>query len=56
VPGLYDFRPELILFHVAGSGPYSGDRLSGLDLSKKGLKQRDRLVFTAARALGVPQL
>ena len=51
--GLRQFDPELICY-VAGADPYSGDQLGGLNLSIAGLKQRDELVFRAARARNIP--
>jgi len=50
---LGEFRPE-ILFYVGGADPYCEDQLGGLSLTKKGLKQRDRHVFEAARRRGIP--
>lgn len=47
------FRPE-ILFYVAGVDPYEDDQLGGLSLSKEGLYQRDRLVFSLALRKHVP--
>jgi acetoin utilization deacetylase AcuC-like enzyme len=46
-------RPDLVLY-IAGADPYEGDRLGRLKLTKPGLLARDRLVFAAARASGVP--
>jgi len=51
--GLRQFEPELICY-VAGADPYREDQLGGLDLSIEGLKQRDELVFRAARARNIP--
>lgn len=45
--------PDLI-WYVAGADPYRDDQLGGLALSREGLRQRDRLVFTAARRAGIP--
>lgn len=45
--------PDLI-WYVAGADPYCDDQLGGLALSREGLKERDRMVFTAARRAGVP--
>lgn len=45
--------PDLI-WYVAGADPYHDDQLGGLALSREGLKERDRMVFTAARRAGVP--
>jgi acetoin utilization deacetylase AcuC-like enzyme len=51
--GLRQFEPDLICY-VAGADPYCQDELGGLDLTMEGLKQRDELVFRAARALDIP--
>ncbi len=51
--GLRHFEPEL-LSYVAGADPFDGDQLGGLSLSMEGLKQRDELVFRAARARNLP--
>ncbi len=47
------FRPD-ILFYVAGVDPYQDDQLGGLSLSKEGLYERDRLVFSLALRKHVP--
>jgi acetoin utilization deacetylase AcuC-like enzyme len=49
---LDEFRPEMVMY-VGGADPYCEDQLGGLALTKKGLKERDRLVFEAARKRGV---
>ncbi len=41
------FRPQLVAY-IAGADPYREDQLGGLDLSLKGLKNRDHLVIEAA--------
>jgi len=46
-------RPDLVLY-IAGADPYAGDRLGRLGLTQAGLLDRDRLVFQAAAAAGVP--
>jgi acetoin utilization deacetylase AcuC-like enzyme len=51
--GLRQFEPELLCY-VAGADPYSQDQLGGLNLTIEGLKQRDELVFRAARARNIP--
>jgi len=51
--GLRQFEPDLIAY-VAGADPFREDQLGGLNLTLDGLKQRDELVFRAARARGVP--
>jgi acetoin utilization deacetylase AcuC-like enzyme len=53
LPRVMDSRPELVVY-VAGADPFAGDALGGLRLTKHGLVERDRLVFGAARAAGVP--
>ncbi len=50
---LLAFGPE-ILFYLAGADPYEKDVLGGLGLTLDGLRERDRRVFAAARAAGVP--
>lgn len=51
--GLDAFAPD-ILFYVGGADPYCEDQLGGLMLTKKGLQQRDRSAFEAARRRGIP--
>jgi len=51
--GLRQFDPELLCY-VAGADPYKDDQLGGLLLTIEGLKQRDLLVFKAAKARGIP--
>ncbi len=46
-------RIDLVVY-VAGADPYVDDRLGRLALSKKGLANRDRLVFDACRSAGLP--
>ena len=51
--GLRQFEPDLICY-VAGADPFREDQLGGLNLTIEGLKQRDELVFRAARARDIP--
>ncbi len=51
--GLRQFEPGLICY-VAGADPYREDQLGGLSLSIEGLKRRDQLVFSVARAREIP--
>ena len=51
--GLRQFQPDLLCY-LAGADPYREDQLGGLALTLEGLKKRDTLVFTAARARGIP--
>jgi len=50
---LDEARADLV-FYLAGSDPYAGDRFGRLQLSKEGLARRDRAVFTACRSRGLP--
>lgn len=43
-----------LAFYVAGADPHEGDRLGRLKLSDAGLAERDRRVFDALRARGIP--
>lgn len=53
-PRLYaEFRPDLVIY-VAGADPYRGDQLGGLDMTIKGLRERDAIVIGAARKLKIP--
>lgn len=42
------------VFYVSGADPYHGDRLGRLRLTKAGLAERDRLVFSACAARRLP--
>jgi len=46
-------RADLV-FYLAGADPFAGDRFGRLRLSLDGLRIRDRLVFSACRARGLP--
>jgi acetoin utilization deacetylase AcuC-like enzyme len=46
--------PPGLAFYLAGADPHEGDRLGRLKLSSEGLAERDRRVFDACRARGVP--
>jgi len=43
-----------LAIYLAGADPFAGDRLGRLDLSKTGLRQRDRLVFERCYQAGTP--
>jgi acetoin utilization deacetylase AcuC-like enzyme len=47
------FAPGLV-FYLAGADPHEGDRLGRLGLTSAGLAERDRRVFDACRARGIP--
>ena len=50
---LDEFCPDVV-FYVGGADPYCEDQLGGLSLTKKGLMERDRKIFEAARRRGIP--
>lgn len=50
---LDEFQPDM-LFYIGGADPYAEDQLGGLQLTKEGLKRRDREVFESARSRGIP--
>ncbi|MCG6955920.1 MAG: histone deacetylase [Gemmatimonadetes bacterium] len=43
-----------LAFYVAGADPYEGDRLGRLAVTKKGLAERDRVVFDLCAEAGAP--
>jgi acetoin utilization deacetylase AcuC-like enzyme len=43
-----------IIFYVAGADPFEEDQLGGLNLTREGLRLRDRMVLAAASAAAVP--
>jgi acetoin utilization deacetylase AcuC-like enzyme len=53
LPRVFASAPD-ILFYLAGADPFEDDQLGGLSLTKEGLRRRDRMVFNAAKELGVP--
>ena len=46
-------NPDLAIY-LAGADPYAGDKLGRLSLTRAGLAERDRMVFTLCRDAGVP--
>lgn len=54
VPRVLDEQQPDIVFYLAGADPYAGDRLGRLGLSIDGLRERDRVVFSACRSRGLP--
>ncbi|BFF93021.1 histone deacetylase 11 [Drosophila madeirensis] len=50
---LADFRPDVVIYN-AGTDVLKGDPLGHLDISAEGVMERDRLVFSTFRALGIP--
>jgi acetoin utilization deacetylase AcuC-like enzyme len=53
LPQVIASRPDVVFF-VAGADPFEEDQLGGLSLTREGLRRRDRMVFEASRAAGVP--
>lgn len=53
LPRVFASGPDVV-FYLAGADPYERDQLGGLSLTKDGLRRRDRMVFKAAKELGVP--
>ncbi|MGB9836194.1 MAG: histone deacetylase [Candidatus Saccharicenans sp.] len=54
IPRIYEeFRPDVVVY-IAGADPFRHDRLSGLDISKEGLKKRDQIVLDHALRLNIP--
>ena len=53
LPRVTAHAPELA-FYLAGADPFEDDQLGGLALTKSGLRQRDRIVFDALAAAGIP--
>lgn len=47
------FNPDIMIY-LAGADPYIGDRLGRLSLSKKGLFERDKMVFDWAKNFHLP--
>lgn len=43
-----------LAIYLAGADPYAGDQLGRLALTKAGLAERDRLVFSLCRGAGLP--
>ncbi len=48
-----DFRPDLVIYQ-AGVDVWERDRLGGLALTERGVRERDRLVRDACRKAGLP--
>ena len=51
---VFDRQQPDAAFYLAGADPYEGDRLGRLKLTIDGLRQRDELVLSRCRNLGVP--
>jgi acetoin utilization deacetylase AcuC-like enzyme len=53
LPEVMDSGPECI-FYLAGADPFEEDQLGGLKLTRDGIRRRDWMVVSTARAAGVP--
>ena len=53
LPEVMASRPQCV-FYLAGADPYEHDQLGGLQVTREGLRERDRLVMSAVRSTGVP--
>jgi acetoin utilization deacetylase AcuC-like enzyme len=53
LPTVMDSAPQCV-FYLAGADPYEDDQLGGLNLTREGLRQRDRLVIGTVAAAGIP--
>jgi len=50
---MQNFKADLVIY-LAGADPYLDDRFGRLALTKKGLAERDRLVFQSCLKAGLP--
>ena len=50
---LHQFKPDIIAY-IAGGDPYRDDKLGSLALTMEGLRERDRVVFDAAKQNSIP--
>jgi len=53
LPVVMASQPQCV-FYLAGADPYEDDQLGGLQLTKQGLRERDRMVIDCVRHAGVP--
>ncbi len=53
LPKVFDFQPDIVLYQ-AGVDPLKEDALGRLALTHQGLMERDRMVLTACKRLGIP--
>jgi acetoin utilization deacetylase AcuC-like enzyme len=47
-------HPFDLAFYLAGADPFEGDRLGRMQLTKRGLRERDRRVLTRCRQISLP--
>jgi acetoin utilization deacetylase AcuC-like enzyme len=53
LPRIFLHNPDVI-FYLGGADPYANDKLGRLNLSIKGLRERDEMVLDFAKTKGVP--
>ena len=53
LPQVVAHQPDLV-FYLAGADPFEGDQLGNLELTKEGLRERDRAVLRTLREVGRP--
>ena len=53
LPQVVAHQPDLV-FYLAGADPFEGDQLGNLELTKEGLRERDRAVLRTLREAGRP--
>jgi acetoin utilization deacetylase AcuC-like enzyme len=53
LPAVMASDPQCV-FYLAGADPYEDDQLGGLSLTKRGLRERDRMVIGTVRRARVP--
>jgi acetoin utilization deacetylase AcuC-like enzyme len=54
IPRIYEQHEPDLIYYLAGADPYRKDKLGDLNLTFKGLEQRDQLVMEHARKRGCP--
>jgi acetoin utilization deacetylase AcuC-like enzyme len=55
-PALYEKEDPGLIFYLAGADPYERDQLGGLDITREGLLERDRIIIEGARKLDIPMV
>ncbi|MBD3413588.1 MAG: histone deacetylase [Candidatus Aminicenantes bacterium] len=54
IPRIYEQHQPDLIYYLAGADPYQKDKLGDLNLTQKGLEQRDQLVIEQAQKRGYP--
>lgn len=53
-PLLFEKEDPDLIFYLAGADPYERDQLGGLDITRDGMRERDRIIIEGARKMGIP--